>query len=347
MNIEISLRNETNYFIEKIIHMLDKESIKEIKWGIIGCGDVTEVKSGPAFNKVSRSSLVAVMRRDADKAKDYAIRHGVPKWYDDANQLINDPEVNAIYIATPPLQHEEFALSAMAAGKPVYIEKPMTLNAASAIRIRDAAEKYNVKLSVAHYRRAQPMFLKIKSLLAAKAIGAVKVVQLQMLQPENTTLIAGSEVSWRLDPAVSGGGLFHDLAPHQLDLMAYFFGEATQSVGISLNQGNPYGVDDMVVGHILFKNGVVFNGTWNFSVAEYCDLCEIIGTEGKISFPIFGHKVTLRKNGDDEEFIFDALQHVQMPMIEEVVKYFLGKADNPCSADQAIQSMQFMDDFTN
>jgi len=326
--------------------MLERKDIEEVKWGIIGCGDVTEKKSGPAFNKIANSSLIAVMRRDAAKAKDYAMRHGVRKWYDDANQLIDDPEVNAIYIATPPLQHEDYTLRALAAGKPVYVEKPMTLNAASGIRMRDAAEKYNVKLSVAHYRRAQPMFLKVKSLLDARAIGAVKVVQLQMLQPESSDLIAGSDTNWRLDPAISGGGLFHDLAPHQLDLMIHFFGEAVKSSGISLNQSNPYGVDDLVTGHILFKSGVVFNGTWCFSVAERLDICEIIGNEGKISFPMFGNKITLSKNGDEEEFIFDALPHVQQPMIEEVVKYFLGKANNPCTADQAVQSMQLMDSFT-
>lgn len=326
--------------------MLGRRDTEEVKWGIIGCGDVTEVKSGPAFNKVSNSSLVAVMRRDGQKARDYAMRHNVPKWYDDANQLIDDPEVNAIYIATPPLQHEDYTLKALAAGKPVYVEKPMTLNAASAIRMKDAAEKFNVKLSVAHYRRAQPMFLKIKSLLDNKEIGTVRFVQLQMLQPENSSLIAGSETNWRMDPSISGGGLFHDLAPHQLDLMIHFFGEVDQSSGIALNQANNYDVDDIVTGQILFKNGVVFSGTWCFCVAQRSDLCEIIGTEGKISFPMFGNKVTLSRNGDDEVFIFDALPHVQQPMIEEVVKYFLGEAKNPCDAAQAIQSMQLMDSFT-
>src|ERR1051326_4587202 len=106
--------------------------MKKIKWGIIGCGDVTEVKSGPAFNKVKSSELIAVMRRDAEKAKDYAGRHKVAKWYSDANDLINDPEVNAIYVATPPSSHEEYAMAAFAAGKPVYMEKPMSVNAASA-----------------------------------------------------------------------------------------------------------------------------------------------------------------------------------------------------------------------
>src|SRR4051812_25492983 len=112
--------------------------MNEIRWGIIGCGDVTEVKSGPAFNKVNHSTLAAVMRRDASKAADYARRHGVPKWYSDANALINDDTVNAIYIATPPSSHEEYAVMALNAGKPVYVEKPMTTDADAAERIAKA-----------------------------------------------------------------------------------------------------------------------------------------------------------------------------------------------------------------
>jgi len=322
--------------------------MEEIKWGIIGCGDVTEVKSGPAFNKVPNSSIVAVMRRDAAKAQDYALRHGVPKWYDDAEELINDPDVNAIYIATPPLQHEEYTLRSLAAGKPVYVEKPMTLNAESALRMQNASFEYSVKLSVAHYRRAQPMFLKVKELLNKKVIGEVRFVQLQMLQPPAHNLIASTGNNWRLDPSISGGGLFHDLAPHQLDLMIYYFGQISRSAGISKNQSGEYPADDLVVGQVLFENGVVFNGTWCFSVSENDkkDICEITGSRGTISFPMFGNRIMLKKDGYEEEFIFEALQHVQQPMIDKVTNYFLGKGDNPCSSEQAILSMQLMDSFT-
>ncbi|SEW52151.1 Gfo/Idh/MocA family protein [Chitinophaga arvensicola] len=322
--------------------------MENIKWGIIGCGDVTEVKSGPAFNKVPHSSLVAVMRRDGAKAADYARRHGVPKWYDNADQLINDPDVNAIYIATPPLQHEAYTIQALAAGKPVYVEKPMTLDAASAVRMNEAAEKYGVKLSVAHYRRAQPMFLKIKELLADKAIGDVRFVSLQMLQPPASNLIAASATNWRVDPAISGGGLFHDLAPHQLDLMIYFFGPAQHAAGIAVNQAKVYPADDLVTGHILFENGIVFNGTWCFTVAagDRLDLCEITGSTGKITFPVFGNSMTLHQDGIAVEFTFDPLPHVQQPMIDEVTKYFTGRGENPCSAEQALLSMRLMDCFT-
>ncbi|WP_316789150.1 Gfo/Idh/MocA family oxidoreductase [Pedobacter frigoris] len=322
--------------------------MNEINWGIIGCGDVTEVKSGPAFNKVNHSSLVAVMRRDALKAEDYAIRHGVPKWYDDADLLINDPEVNAIYIATPPLQHEEYTIKALAAGKPVYVEKPMALNAAAAERMKVASEEYGVKLCIAHYRRAQPMFLKIKDLLREKAIGDVRFAQLQMLQPIASDVIATSETSWRLNPSISGGGLFHDLAPHQLDLMVYFFGEPKSFSGLSLNQRGTGNADDIVVGRALFSKGVVFNGTWCFTVSpsNKTDLFEIVGSKGKITFQVFGNKVTLATEGSLKEFVFDPIAHVEQPMIEKVTNYFLGGDENPCSAKDAILSMKMMDSFT-
>ena len=86
-----------------------------IRWGIIGCGDVTEVKSGPGFKQAANSALVAVMRRDAGKAADYARRHNVPRWYANADELLADPNVDAISIATPPSSHAQLALQAAAA----------------------------------------------------------------------------------------------------------------------------------------------------------------------------------------------------------------------------------------
>lgn len=323
--------------------------MQEIRWGIIGCGDVTEVKSGPAFNKVPHSKLVAVMRRNAEKAKDYALRHQVPKWYNDAQELINDPEVNAIYVATPPLQHEEYTISALEAGKPVYVEKPMAVNAATAERMAQTAEQKGVKLSVAHYRREQPLFKKIKELLDTKSIGDVRMVNLQLLQPYLSKMIAATEENWRINPAISGGGLFHDLAPHQLDLMIYFFGGWIKAKGISLNQAGYYTADDCTAGSILFSNNIVFNGSWCFTVAapDAKDHCEIIGTKGKISFSVFEQKpVTVTIDGKEESFDFDKLSHVQLPMIEKVTSYFLNASENPCSGDDGTSVMKLIDAFT-
>ena len=323
--------------------------MSEIHWGIIGCGDVTEIKSGPAFNKVPNSKLVAVMRRNSDKARDYAQRHNVPKWYDDADKIINDPDVTAIYIATPPVNHEEYTLRAIAAGKPVYVEKPMTMNAASAQRMIDAANNSGVKLCVAHYRREQPLFRKIKSLLTDDAIGQPRIALLRLFQAPQASLVAMTEVNWRIDPSISGGGLFHDLAPHQLDLMHFFFGEPSIASGISTNQGGLYKAPDIVVGKIHFKSGVVFNGSWCFTTSpnDEQDFCEIYGDKGKITFSVFQHEpVVLKRAGKEEKFPFERLQHVQQPMIQKVVEYFLGGDRNPCSGNDGLLSMQLLDAFT-
>lgn len=325
--------------------------MKKIRWGIIGCGDVTELKSGPAFNKVNNSELVAVMRRDAAKAEDYARRHAVPKWYAEANKLINDPDVNAIYVATPPSSHEELTIAALQAGKPVYVEKPMTIHAASAVNMMKSAKDTGQKLSVAHYRRGQPLFRKIRQLIQEKAIGETRFARLSLYKPSlSPGDLKVEKTAWRVDPALAGGGLFHDLSPHQLDLMYFFFGEPDKVCGIANNQTGLYNADDMVSGNILFKNGVQFSGVWCFNVSpqDEKDECEIFGEKGKIIFSFFEHKpVTVIINGETQTYTFDALQHVQQPMIENVVNYFLDEGPNPCSAEEGVEVMKLIDKLTS
>ncbi|HMH24801.1 MAG TPA: Gfo/Idh/MocA family oxidoreductase [Puia sp.] len=323
--------------------------MKKINWGIIGCGDVTEVKSGPAFNKVANSALVAVMRRDAAKAEDYARRHHVPRWYADAAQLISDPEVNAIYIATPPSSHEEYTMAALRAGKPVYVEKPMANDHAAATRMAAAAAANNSKLVVAHYRREQPRFKKVKQLVQDKAIGDILLCRLELSKPPMTAEeMADPKIGWRVVPATAGGGLFHDLGTHQLDLMVYFFGAVQKVTGIATNQGGLYAADDLVAGNILFENGIAFSGTWCFNAAAAVekDHCEIIGTRGKIGFSVFsGHELTLLADGETSVQSFDPLPHVQQPMIDATVRYFLGEGPNPDSGGEGAEVMRLIEAF--
>lgn len=325
--------------------------MKKINWGIIGCGDVTEVKSGPAFNKIKNSSLVAVMRRDAEKAKDYANRHKVPKWYNEANSLINDPDINAIYVASPPSSHEEYTLAALRAGKPVYVEKPMSMNALSAAVMAKTSQETKQKLVVAHYRRAQPLFQKIKQLLMEKAIGDVRFIRSDLYKRSVSKMeMAIPGRAWRVDGRIAGGGLFHDLAPHQLDLMYNFFAEADKVSGFAVNQAGLYNVDDLVSGNILFTSGILFNGIWCFNInnTDEKDYCEIIGDKGKIIFSFFEHNpIVVTVNGKTDVFSFDPLQHVQQPMLEKVVDYFLDEGPNPCSSEEGVKVMTMIDQFTD
>jgi predicted dehydrogenase len=324
--------------------------MSEIKWGIIGCGDVTEFKSGPPFYKIPNSSLVAVMRRNGEKAADYARRHNVARWYDDADKLMSDPEVNSVFISTPPGSHMDYALAALKKGLNVYVEKPVTINAAQARQIADAVKQSEGKLSVAHYRRSLPYFLYIKELIDNGSIGDIRTVQIRLWQSILPELITQVEDNWRLDEARAGGGYFHDMSPHQLDLMLFYFGEPQYYSGASLNQAGTYKVADHVTGHIIFKNKVVVNGSWSFNVAssEAVDLCEIIGSKGKITFPLFNkpHLVTVETEEGVFTKEFTHPEHISYLMIEQVVNYFSGKqANNPCSIDDAVPLMDIMDAF--
>lgn len=310
---------------------------------------MTEKKSGPAFNKIAGSNLVAVMRRDAGKAADYALRHGVGNWYSDADDLMNHEGLNAVYIATPPSSHMDYAISALKKGFNVYVEKPVTRNAAEARQIADAVKQHpNQKLTVAHYRRALPMFLKVKQLLDTGLIGEVRTVQIRMWQSRKPALVADLANNWRVQPELSGGGYFHDLAPHQLDLMLYYFGEPELYHGFSLNQSNATPADDHVCGQILFKNNVVVNGSWCFNVAESqtADTCEIIGTKGKITFPFFGNYISWKTDEEEQTLTFIHPQHIQQPMIEKIVAFFNDGGPNPCSIDEAVTLMHILDAFT-
>ena len=314
-----------------------------IRWGIIGCGNVTEMKSGPAFNKVANSSLVAVMRRDVQKLQTYALQHNVPLTFTDAKDLIHCDQVDAVYIATPPHMHESYALEAIAAGKPVYVEKPMALDVASCERMQLAAQKANIKLVIAHYRRALPLFMRVKELLDQNAIGKVSEVSITMHKPikEHDT----NSNNWRVDPSIAGAGYFYDLAPHQLDLLFYFFGEALSYQGSARNQSKTYFAEDTVEGTIEMKNGIICKGDWCFCSHESKDEFLIKGDKGSIAFPVFGHVITKMIDGDLTEEHFEPPLHNQQGLIEKIVPYFMGGDANPCSASDAIQSMRVMEAF--
>ncbi len=317
-----------------------------IKWGIIGCGDVAEVKSGPAFQKVTNSELVAVMRRNTEKAEDFAKRHHVPFFYDSVDDIINHKGINALYIATPPSTHLEIAKQCLAAGKFVYLEKPMTINADEAKTLENFVNN-NHKVVVAHYRRNLPAFQKVKELLDANSIGKVLFADITILQSKTNNVIAKTDDNWRLRPETSGGGYFHDIGPHQIDLMLHYFGNIKNAEGFSSSTQNN-NVADIVNGIIEFENGVQFRGLWNFVASEkdVKDECKIYGEKGTITFSFYGEEVFLKTTDKEEVFSFDNPAHVQQPLIEQTVNYFLGKVKNPCTIKDGVEVMKILDTFT-
>ncbi len=302
----------------------------KVRWGIIGVGNVTELKSGPAFNKAEGSELVAVMRRDAAKAEDYARRHGIGRWYSNADQLINDPEVNAIYVATPPSFHARYAIQSMRAGKPVYVEKPMALNHRECLEMIRVSEETGMPLMVAYYRRTLPAFLKVKELVDSGEIGKPLTVNIKLYKQARERNLKPEEMSWHVSPEISGAGHFYDLASHQLDYLDFVFGPVTEANGIAVNLAGLYLAEDTVTGTFRFKSGVTGTGSWCFVVDPVAekDEFEIIGDQGKITFPCFrfGDVVMENKMGL-HKFRFTNPENIQFNLIQQVVNTLLGKSD--------------------
>ena len=325
--------------------MLDMLKMNEVRWGIIGCGDVTEVKSGPAFNKVSGSRLVAVMRRNAEKASDYAQRHQVPKWYSDADELINDPDVNAVYVATPPNAHEVYTIRSLEAGKPVYVEKPMAKNTAECQKMVEKSEEKGIPLFVAYYRRALPYFLKVKELVDSGIIGDVKLVNMRLFWPPKPGEQDGN-AGWRVDPAISGGGHFHDLASHQFDYLEFLLGPVKRAVGIGINQSSLYTADDAISASFTFESGIIGSGLWCFTVPDSKEeeFAEITGSKGRLTFSFFSNnKIRIETEDKSEEYEIPHPQHVQQPLIEQVVNELLGNGQCSSTGKTGLRATWIMD----
>jgi predicted dehydrogenase len=312
-----------------------------VSWGIIGCGDVCEIKSGPALYKAEGSRLAAVMRRDGAKAQDYARRHNVARWYDDADALIADPQVNAVYVATPPGSHEELACKVARAGKPCYVEKPMARNHAECVRMVDAFRAANVPLFVAYYRRRLPRFVKAKQLIDDGRLGTVTAV----VYRHNRLFRPSQGPEWRLDPAHSGGGLLLDLGSHALDLMEYLLGPLSDVKGSAarFSEGK---VEDTVAMSFRTECGALGSATWNFAAAGKTDTIEIDGTMGRLTMTCFGD-VPLRfetPDGSAEEFDLLNPPHIQQPLVQSIVDELRGKDKCPSTGDTAARTSRVMDE---
>jgi len=310
-----------------------------VRWGIIGCGNVTEVKSGPGFQQAANSQLVAVMRRDATLAADYARRHGVPRWYDNADALIHDPQVDAVYVATPPDTHGHYALKAAAAGKPAYVEKPMARHTAECDRMIAAFAQARLPLYVAYYRRGLPRFLTVAELLDGGAIGHLTGVNYRYTAPHQH---AGS--IWRVDAAIAGGGHFLDVGSHALDLMDFLFGPLEAISGQAANLASPYAVEDAVAMSFRTSAGVPGAATWSFASALREDTLTITGTNGQLSFSVFGNEPLQLQTADGGRSIERPNPvHIQQPLIQTIIDDLLGRDVCASTGESARRTSCVMD----
>ena len=317
--------------------------IKLIRWGIIGCGDVTELKSGPPYRMVQGFSLNSVMRRDLVKAQEYAQRHAVEKYTSNADELINDPTIDAIYIATPPDSHKYYGIKVAEAGKICCIEKPLSPSYNDSLAIVEAFEKAEKPLFVAYYRRSMPRFVAVKNWLDQHFIGEVRHVNWQLSKQASTVDIS-KEYNWRTDAKIATGGYFDDLASHGLDLIAFLLGDFEEVKGICTNQQGLYTAYDAISACWIHKNGITGSGSWNFGASTTNDVVEIIGSTGFIQFSVFDDApIILKSISKNEELIIPHHTNVQYQHIEKMRDCLLNGIQHPSMGKSGLHTSWVLD----
>jgi 1,5-anhydro-D-fructose reductase (1,5-anhydro-D-mannitol-forming) len=307
-----------------------------IRWGMIGCGDVAEVKSGPALYKAEGSRLVAVMRRNRVKAEDYARRHNVPRVHASADDLIRDSDVDAIYIATPPSSHCELALKAAAARKPCLVEKPMAMNHAECLRMVEAFNAAQTPLWVAYYRRALPRFLKVRELIRARAIGQLTSIQVKVTDPLAT---GDAARAWRFNTEISGAGLFLDLASHYFDIIDFLAGSITDAAAFPLNTGGAYEAEDVTATAFQIGGKVAGTGIWNFNAPVSADSIVFTGSQGEIVTAVrTDEDVIVNRAGQQNLYRFRNPPHVHQPLIQSIVDELRGNGKCASTGESAARS---------
>lgn len=334
--------------------------MQKVRWGIIGCGDVCEVKSGPGFYKADHSELAIVMRRDAEKAADFAKRHGVSQSTDNADEVIHHPNVDAVYIATPPSSHCEYALKVAEAGKPCYVEKPMAVNHRECQQMVAAFQAQNIPLYVAYYRRALPRFLKVRALLQEGAIGALTSVHIvhygKLKHPNNRRSDPNADPAnpslyphenpgnWRLDPSIAGAGLFLDLASHGFDILDFLIGPITRVCGFALNTGGAYEAEDVTAAAFEFETGVVGTGIYNFNADHSANRIILTGSHGEIQTPVFSDTdIILKRDNAEERLSAPNPPHVHQPLIQSIVDELRGKGRCVSTGETGARASWVMD----
>lgn len=314
---------------------------KTIRWGIIGCGNVAERKSGPPLYRTQGSELVAVMRRNGDKAKSFAERHGAKRWYTDAAALVADPEINAVYVASPHYMHKEHVALAARAGKIVLCEKPMGTSSAEAQAIADICRENHVDLTVAYYRRFWYITRAIQRLLGDNAIGRIVQVRVQLAEYSSND----PERPWRESREKAGGGVLANAGSHWIDLMRLFLGEIQDVMAYCSPDLSGDTVDRVVGAQLRTAGGAIVSLMLNAESPASINEFEMLGTQGRILGSPYsdGRYLLERPNRQPELVTFPNLGPAHTELIAELVKRLQENRPSPIPGEEAVPVWRIME----
>lgn len=310
-----------------------------LRWGIIGCGDVVERKSGPSIQQAGRSQIVALMRPSREKLRPLAEALGVSVWTDQADAVLEHPSIDIIYVATPPSSHKQYVLAAAKAGKNVLVEKPMGMETDEGRRMIEACDQAGVELFVAYHRRFHPHVVHMRKLIREGRIGrpVQAFVDIAHGPPANTNI-------WRFDPEISGGGLFVDTGSHRVDVIVSLLGEVDEVCGVATTFDPECRVEQAVSLCLRFRSGAQCVVTGDFYSRRRADRLEIIGTEGKVFAERLGEHAFVLQSGEAREtFSFDPYPAPHLGLIRHIEEVLLDGKTNESSGRDGLITEKVLD----
>lgn len=306
--------------------------MKPVIWGMIGCGDVTEVKNGPGLYLAEHSVLKGVYNRTASKAESWVSRHGHGIVYESAEELLKDPEIEIVYIATTPDTHTRYALMCAEARKHCLIEKPVAPTLKEGERIQEAFRRADRRCYVAFYRRQLNRFIQIHQIVRSGRIGQIRGVQILRL-----TAPLKDPHAWRANPAICGGNVFTETDIHALDILTMLMGPAEKITCSRSRTG--------YAASLQFSGGRIASGFWDYESEIQTDRFEILGSRGRIAFDFFNNAapVCIWDGQGYEEMIVEDSVHVGMAMEQEIVRELRGEGRFSGTIESALESLKIAD----
>lgn len=292
-------------------------------WAVLGCGDITEKRGAPAILAQEQSRLVGFHSRTPARAEEFARRFGADRWTTNREELLADPAVTAVYVATEHHRHHEDVLAAAEAGKHVLCEKPLANSVEEGRQMIDACRAAGVALQVAYYRRYYPKLVKMKELLDTGAIGQPVTASIHLsgrLSPEQAAGAGPYGIGWRVNTEHSGGGALVDTGSHRLDLLCWLLGEPDRVAAFAETGELPIQAPDMETLLIRMHSGVHVVTRHGYRTPSP-DEFEITGTLGTLSAtPVDGPSLRLWAGGREESWELPKHENVHFPLFDDFAR---------------------------
>jgi 1,5-anhydro-D-fructose reductase (1,5-anhydro-D-mannitol-forming) len=314
-------------------------SDRKVNWAIVGVGDIVRKRVGAAILQQPDSVLHACVEIDHDGRRAQIDALAPRKVYTDINQMLADPAVDAVYIATPVHLHASQAIAALRAGKDVLVEKPMACNIAEATEMCRIADQTGRRLAVAYFRRFWSRFQLVKDMLDRGEFGQVVLVRVA-----SHTWYAGNSAGWREKPELAGGGVLSDVGCHKFDLLAWWFGLPSRVIARVETLTQKYAVEDSAVLLMTLAGGAQLTASFHWNSKTWTDEIHIVGTEAKVTFhPCDGDEAVITVGRDTNRREMPPPENQHYPLVDDFTRSIVEDRRPRFTGDDGLLATRIME----